>query len=69
MATQRAKVHQYLVRYKKAKKNMLRSKDPVPVLGDAFRARLAYELQVAWWKKKKQPRGPLDVCVFYQVLP
>lgn len=46
-----------------------RAKDPVPVLGDAFRARLAYELQVAWWKKKKQPRGPLDVCVFYQVLP
>lgn len=59
MATQRAKVHQYLVRYEKAKKNVIRAKDPVPVLGDAFRARLAYGLYVAeWkWKKKKQPRG------------
>lgn len=54
--TKRAKVHQYLVRYEKAKKKVIRAKDPVPVLGDAFRARLVYGLYVAWWKKKKQPR-------------
>lgn len=57
MATQRAKVHQYLVRYEKTKKNVIRAKDPVPVLGDAFRARLVYGLYVAEWKMKKQPRG------------